>query len=404
LFFGVLLAIFVYLSHNVAYGVTAASILTIAAIVSTTLVARAAWAPRLAPRRLLNAILVSWALLPGLAAALLAAACGVPAPWAAGGGLAAGVIAGVVNARRRSQVTAVQQVNILSVETLSEAQLVEAATRESDDDPRAGAGQRAVKRLNRARALVTLALKNGDFDRLTDALPVLRDVLQDLELDRAVALIAGRDLLDAEALLVEQGGDSARYREAIELFAQLARENPNIPDAQPLLHEHRAGYQQCVLSAAIQEATAATSAGDQVGAAEAIERLRDAWFAVERELATAARLTSDNAPIKPEFLIALGAHLCTALDCVDQYRSDEGVELCRRARALRSGRTGQQRARSELYLASCLVTRGQQRGNKDDLDEAEPLLRRLVRQGNPIEARARQLLLEVAVIRSAGIR
>jgi hypothetical protein len=403
-FFGVLWGGFWWLSRNVAYATEAAATLSFAAFVSTMLVARAAWAPRLTSRRQLNVVVISWALLPALAVALISVARGVPVLAATGLGAAAGVITGVVYKRQRSQVTALQPVTVLSVDTLSEAQLVETATREPNEDPRIDAGQRAVQQLNHARALVFLAMRNGDFDRLIDALPLLRDVLHDQQLGPSVALIAARDLMDAQSLLVQHGGDADGYREAIELFAQLARENPNVPDAQPVLHEHRAGYQQCVLSAAIRDVEAATSDDDQVRADQARGRLRDAWFAVERELRTAGQLASDNAPIVPEFLIMLGAHLCTALDCVDEYRSDEGVELCRQALALRSGRSRHQRPRSELYLAECLVTRYEQRGDEGDLNEAEPLLHRLVRLGNPIEARARQLLLKISMLRSEASR
>jgi tetratricopeptide (TPR) repeat protein len=297
-----------------------------------------------------------------------------------------------------------QPVNVLSVDSLSEAQLIEAATREPIEDPRMEPSQRAVQRLNHARALVFLAMRNGDFDRLIDALPLLRGVLQNHQLDPAVALLAARDLMEAQALLVQHGGDDDRYRDAIELFAELARENPNVPDAQPVLHEHRAGYQQCVLSAAMQDLAAAMAADDQIRADQARGQLRDAWFGVERELRTARQLASDNAPVIPEFLIMLGAHLCTAVDCLGEYRSDEGVELCRQALALRSGRTRHQRPRSELYLAQCLVFRYEQLGDEGDLNEAEPLAQRLVSLGNPIEARARQVLLKIATLRAETIR
>jgi hypothetical protein len=184
----------------------------------------------------------------------------------------------------------------------------------------------------------------------------------------------------------------------------LARENPGIPDAQSLLHEHRAGYQQCMLSAALQDLEAAQSAGDQAWADQARadqarERLTDAWSAIERELRTALRLVPEGAAIRPEYLVMLGAHLCSSLDCLGEYRSDEGVKLCREALSLRAGRTREQKPRSELILADCLVTRFEQRGDERDLDEAEALLGPLLRHGNPIEARARALLLKIAAIR-----
>ena len=88
--------------------------------------------------------------------------------------------------------------------------------------------------------------------------------------------------MEAQSLLVQHGADASRYGESIELFAQLTRENPGIPDAQPVLHEHRAGYQQCMLSAATQDLEAAESVSDMTRADQARERRHDAWFVIER--------------------------------------------------------------------------------------------------------------------------
>ena len=399
LFFGVIWAGFWGLSKNVAYAALAGAVLTFASFVSTILVARAAWASRPTRARQLNIVVVSWAVLPALAVSLIAVARGMADFPAAALGVAAGVIAGFVYARQRSKVAALQPVFPLSVDTFSEAELIKAATRQPKEDLRLPPTHRAMQRLNRARAEVFLAMRDGDFDRLVDALPVLRDVLQDKLLEPAVALVAARDLVEAQSLLVQHGADAGRYGESVELFAQLARENPEIPDAQSVLHEHRAGYHQCVLSAAIQDLEAAESAGDQTRADQALERLRDTWSIIERELRTALRLMPEGAAIGPEYLVMLGAHLCFSLDWLGEYRTDEGVQLCREALSLRAGRTREQKPRSELYLADCLVTRFEQRGEEHDLDEAEVLLCPLVRQGNPIEARARALLLNIAALR-----
>jgi len=83
-----------------------------------------------------------------------------------------------------------------------------------------------------------------------------------------------------------------------------------------------------------------------------------------------------------------------------ENRSDEGVDLCRRALSLRAGRTRAQRPRSELFLAQTLTDRYEQARDSRDADEAEALLRGLVRQGNPIEARAREILLRIALLRT----
>ncbi len=301
--------------------------------------------------------------------------------------------------RQSPRAADLQQMSPLSVDTLTEAELIEVATRRPADNPETPASHRAMYQLNRARAMTFLAMRNGDFDRLVDALPILSDVVQDPDLDRAVALIAGRDLIEAHSLLVQHGGDLSRYGDSIELFARLTEENPGIPDARSLLREHRAGYQQCVLSAMIQELADAISADDQDQAERARERMREAWHAIERELRTALHLATAGSEIIPEYLILLGIHLCSALELLDEDRTDEGVFLCRQALSLRSGRKGEQKPRCELYLAQCVITRFEQRGDERDLDEAETLLRRLLRKGNPIEARARELLLKIAVLR-----
>ena len=204
-----------------------------------------------------------------------------------------------------------------------------------------------MHRLNRARALTFLALRNGDFDRLVDALPILSDVVQDPDLDPAVAMIAGRDLIEAHSLLVQHGGDPSRYGDSIELFARLVDENPGIPGARSLLHEQRAGYQQCVLSAAIQELTDATSAGDQDRAEHACERIGEAWYAVERELRTALRLVAAGAEIIPEYLIMLVSTYALPLSCSMRTALTRGSACAvRRFRRDQAGRASKSREAS----------------------------------------------------------
>lgn len=399
LFFAGLWAVFWMLSGNVRYATLAAGVLTLAAGVSATLVARAAWAARLAGRRRLNVVLVSWAALPALVTALLAAALGVPALPAIALGLGAGVVAGGAYARQRGQVLALQTVFPLAVDTLAEAELLRAATQQPNEDPSVPAGHRAVHRLNHARALSVLAMRDDDHDRLVEALPLLRAVVHDETLDPSVALLAADDLVSAESMLAERGRDGGRYAGAIELYAQLLQENPGIPGGQARLHEHRAEYQQYLARGASEDLRAAESAGDQAGAERASERLRDSHHAVEQELTAALELTTQRAAIRPQYLVLLGSILCS-FDLFGENRSDEGIDLCRQALALRAGRTREQRPTTELILAHCLLARWDQRGDDRDLDEAGALLRRLVRQGNPVEARAQALLLEIAVRRA----
>lgn len=407
LWFGIGWTGFWYLSRDGGYATLAASLVSGLALVSTVLTAGAAWSPRLARSRRLNAVTGSWAALPGLTVTLIARARGLPVAPAAGLGVLAGAIAGLAYARHRPRLAVQQQRFHLAVDTLSEAELVEAATRAPDSDPRAADRPQAMERLNRARALIFLAMRHGDFDQLIEALPVLRETLQDRQLAPAIALIAGRDLMEAHSLLAQHGGDPAGYGASVELFAQLVTENAEDGEnmvtraARSLLHEHRAGYEQCALAAGTQDLEAATRDHDQDRARQAYERVRRSWHAVEAELRAALRLAPGGG-IVVEYLIMLGAHLCTSLDCLGEDRSDEGVELCRRALALRAGRTREQRPRSQLYLAQCLVMRGEQFADQGDLDEAEALLRSLTRQENPVRARAGQLLLEIAVLRQGA--
>jgi hypothetical protein len=95
----------------------------------------------------------------------------------------------------------------------------------------------------------------------------------------------------------------------------------------------------------------------------------------------------------------LGSCLCANSAILVRYRMDEGIDLCRDAPRLPAGRDRDNRPLIELPLADNLILRWDYAGDRRDLDEAERRLRRLVRLGNPAEARARELLLEIAVRR-----
>ena len=130
-------------SASVGYATFAAGAQTLAIAVGGVLVARAAWAPRLAGRRQLNVILASWAVVPALMAALLATAFGLPAGLAAVIGVGIGLLAGVGYARQRGRVHDLQTRFPLSVETLADAKRLRAATQVPASDPgcRATAGR-----------------------------------------------------------------------------------------------------------------------------------------------------------------------------------------------------------------------------------------------------------------------
>lgn len=398
-FFAVVWAGFWGVSHDPWYAAGAAVALTVVAAAGVTLTAAGAWGERLTPRWRINLVVVVWSLLPALLVALILAARGWPVVAVIGCGVVTGALAGLSYRRVRGRMAALQPVFVLSVDTISDAELLRAATDEPVDDPRVPSGQKAIQRLNHARALTFLALRNGDFDRLVDALPLLRAVVLDPDLDPAVNLLAARDLMDAHNLLVQYGGDGAGYRDAIALFAQLVRENPGIEGAQAVLHEYQAGYQQYLVTQATDQAVAAQKAGDQAATTRALDRMRTAWTATEQELVQALQLASEHEELTAQYLTELGVLVSSAWTCLGEDRSDEGVELCRQALSLRAGRSRAQRPRNELMLAGALTDRYDQRGRERDADEAEGLLNRLVQQGNPVEARAREMLLRIALLR-----
>ena len=311
--FAVLWTGFWVLSRDARYAAGAAGVLSLIAAVSTTLTAGAAWVPRLTPRRRLNVIVVSWSLLPAALVALILVAWGWSVAAVVGCTVAAGLVTGLTYARLRGQVAALQPVFVLSVDTLSDAELLRAATEQPDDDPRLSASHKAIQRLNHARALTFLAMRNGDFDRLITALPLLQAIVQDRELEPAVALLAARELVEAHNLLVEYGGDSDRFRESIGLFAWLVRENPGISGAEAVLHEYQADYQQYLMTQASEDAKLAQKAGNRAAADQAERRMQAGWDTVEQELAEAVRLTPERAEVTPQYLTELGLHLCSAV-------------------------------------------------------------------------------------------
>ena len=397
--FAVFWIVFWTVSGSVTYAAWAGGVLTLAAAVSVTLVGWAAWSSRPARRRRLNAILVSWAVLPALAVALLAGAFGLAGWWAAALGLGTGLVAGGFYAGKRRDVAALQPVFPLDVETLGDAELLRLTTEKPSENPKLSADQRAIWQVNRARALAFLAMREGDYDRAVEALPLLRDVVEDPVLDPAVALLAGEGLVGVESMLAERGRHDDRYAEAVELYARLVTENPGIQGAQARLHVERAAYQQYLARGISEDFKAAESADDQAGAARARDRLQTLHRTTERELAAALELTDPRAGAYREYQVMLGMHLCMSFDLTGEYRSDEGIGLCRAAVKARAGDTREQRAHNMLGLARCLIVRFDQVGDVRDLDEAEAILRDLARLGNPIETRAQASLLEIAVLR-----
>jgi hypothetical protein len=163
------------------------------------------------------------------------------------------------------------------------------------------------------------------------------------------------------------------------------------------LHGHRADYQAFLEQMAMDDAVAAA---DEAAQEEAFARVTSAYHAVNRELAAALELTGPRDEIRAQYLSMLGQHLFLSLDVTGEDRLDEGIALCRQALTLPAGRRREYRPGYELSLAASLITRWDARGDDRDLDEADTLLKRLVRLGNPVEARARELLLGIATRRA----
>lgn len=374
----------------------AAGIQTVAVAVSVFLTARVAWSYRLAGRRQLNAVLVVWAASPALLAALVAAAAGLPAVPGAIIGVAVGAAATLAYARSRRRIAALQLGIPLAVDSLAEADQVLDATETPGRSPATTVDSEAMRRLNRVRALTFAAMREDDHDRLLEALPALREVIQDRALDPPVALLAADDLVNAENMLSQRSRDGTRYAAAIDLYAEQAARNPRVAGTAARLHGHRADYQAFLEQVATDDAVAADEADDEAARERALARAADAYHAVNRELSAALELTGPRDEIRPQYLSMLGEHLCLSLDLAGQDRTGEAVGLCREALALPAGRRREYRPGYELSLAFSLIFRWDVRGDYRDLDEAEALLKRLVRLGNPIEARARELLLGIA--------
>jgi hypothetical protein len=108
---------------------------------------------------------------------------GTPAGLAAGIGVAAALVAGLAYAGSRRRVEQLQAGFPLPADSLAEAGRLLDATGRPGDSPGATADSRAMQRLNRARALTFAAMREGDHDRLMEALPLLRQVISDQTLD-----------------------------------------------------------------------------------------------------------------------------------------------------------------------------------------------------------------------------
>lgn len=385
------------LSGSVGYALAAAALQTGALTLNLLAVARSAWAANLTGERRLRLLVVLWALQPALATALVLGALGWSAPWAIAGGTAAGLLGSLAYARGRSGITRMQVGQPLAMDSLREAGTVDAATA-TPPDPTVPAGNRAVERLNRARALTLLAVQEDSVDRVQEALPLLRDAIHDPGLDPVFALAAADDLVNAESGMAERSRDDRRYAAAIALFTEIVRENPGVPAGRAKLHGHRAEFLTFQAGRVSADLAEAERTGNDDAARRARDTMRDLLDRTERERREAVRHAPAGTPIHAQERALLGLLLCHAVEAGAPDRSDEGVGLIRDSLRRLRGLSPETEQICLLHLAQALLMRAQQRGDDRDVTEAKGILDRLVSAGPPIDASAHELLLTVRTL------
>jgi hypothetical protein len=397
LFFVAFWILLVSISHNGQFAFLASFAETAAAAVSTALTLQAAWSGRLLSRRRIGVTWASWAIPPTLVIVLVLAAFGMPVAWATGVGAAAGVAVGCFQARSRHALTALQTLMPVRVQTVAEAEVLRRATEQPLSDPHVPAERVAMRQVNHARALSSLALSDLDADRPVESLALLRAAVQNHAVDPAVAFLAADELIGAESALAERSHNRDRYAAAIELFAGMVNDNPQIDGGKARLHGHRADYQTFLMRGASEDLEVAAKAGDEPGAALALDRVDAACLETERQLRAAIALTADGAIIRPTYLAQLGAHLAQS-SLWEKDRTDDGVGLVRQALELPAARKDGQHDLLDLLLALSLLARYQLRREPADADEISRLLRRLTRKRGPAATRAQRLRLEFMTI------
>jgi CHAT domain len=413
--------LFWVISRNPAFALIAAGLVTGAVLSVVVAVGRTAWGSRPAKERQLGLVVGLFGLPGGLMAALLLVAFGVPLPWAAAAGVSVGGAMAAYYSRGRytEQLRGLLNQFPLSVDRRDDAFRQLAGARRYIAPTRFPTGLKAEQmtahrdaydanaRLNDARARMRLAASEADHDQLLAALDGVRDTLEDQGLDPALALLAARDLVSAESALAQRSHERTRYAAAVSLYRRLAQENPAFDWAQIAMHEQLADYQAFEMMLAGSDFKAARVADDEDAMSQAFSRLLDTYHAVERELTVVIHLTEEDAEILPQYLCHLGIHLCLSSSLLDEDRTDEGISMIRSALTLRSARKGELRRFVELTLVISLLDRYRLRADdpavaggpdESDLDEAFPLLLRLVREPAPVKARAWQLMLELVAM------
>jgi hypothetical protein len=394
-------AVLLLISGSPAYAGVGAAALTGVFALNLFLVAGSTWAARFTRSGRLWLIVLVWALQSALMAGLLLGGFGVDRRWALAVAVLVGSITALMYARQRWKITEMQVLQPLAVDTLRDAASLADATRTPPGDAKLPAANRAVERLNRARALMMLAIREDDSDRVQEAMPLLRAALTDPALEPVIALSAADDLVNAESMMAERSRDEHRYVQAIVLFTEVVGENPGVPAGRVKLHGHRASYLAFQLRRMSETLVQAQQSGDTAGEASAEREVLELYRATKRERLAAIASAAPGTPIWAQELALHGICLSQGAAIGEEDDFDEGVELVRRALDRRVGLPPEIRLLTELHLASVLLMRARHLDDSArDLDEAEMILTRLVRHGPPIESKARAMLLDLSAIRA----
>ncbi|MEV0456740.1 hypothetical protein [Catellatospora methionotrophica] len=405
-YFGVLFVALLGLSRRPVFSLAGAATMTVLLTASGALQAVKTYTPRRVRARALLVMLVSWALIPGVAMSLVLLAWRVDVRWVLAAGVAVTAIGMLAYAGLRGRAAADQLLMPVIPESLPDAELLRLAAQQPSYRRDVRPDLLAIQHLNHARASIMLALRESDYDRITEALPILRQVIDDPNLDRGLALLAADDLVNAQSTLAERSRDGERYAEAVRLHSKLAADNPQVPAGRARAHFHEAGYQQYLLRAAADDWADAAGRDDRTAAAAA-DRIRQTHATAEREIRAAIRLAEPGTGALGDFLTFLGGLLCTPAseDSADRY--DEGVDAIRTALAMRTPDRAGWLPAGQLALATSLYCRAEGRaedpaaraGVLADLDEAERLATGLLPLGNPYQVRALALLADIAGLR-----
>ena len=246
--------------------------------------------------------------------------------------------------------------------------------------------------LDRVHSLQERAVLEGRLDLILESVELLRALIEDPDLDPRYALAAADKLVDAESALAQRGRDDSRYRSALELFAHVLTENPAEPTGPARLHAHRANYQLYRMQSMLDDFALLPDDTSASVRARLAARLFVPFTAVSTELRAAIELAGSDDVFRADYLAMLGTHLGSAYDLIGEDHSDEGVLRCREAVAL--ARTGDRLWRDavHLQLANCLRMRWAVHDAERDRAEAYRIAKRLLRRGNPFQARAGELL------------